>query len=135
MKHIAEVKGLDELITESGLKHKKIIEGLGFNPSTWHRKRKNFNSFTLGEINQLVEVLNNGARIEKFTAMEIFCSLQKGLGNQPDIVFRLDDVRNKLSPVLNLVSMIEDDLSEASHPLILNEVAQVKKSIAYLSQV
>ena len=41
------------------------------------------------------------------------------------------DIRNKLSPIKNLVALIEND---APKEYILKELEQVKKSIKYLSE-
>ena len=45
--------------------------------------------------------------------------------------FSIEDVRNKLTPVSNLVKMIELDVDRK---LILSQLEQVKESIKYLSQ-
>ncbi len=49
----------------------------------------------------------------------------------------LPDIRNKLSPLKNLISMIENGLVKGNveiYDLVLKEIEQCKKSIEYLSQ-
>lgn len=48
-----------------------------------------------------------------------------------------DDIRNKLSPIKNLIKMIENGLVKGSvetHDLVLKEIEQCKESIEYLSR-
>ena len=52
------------------------------------------------------------------------------------IMFSLPDIRNKLSPIKNLITMLENGLVKGTievHPLITAEINECKKSIAYLS--
>ena len=56
--------------------------------------------------------------------------------NIHDVRLSLPDIRNKLSPIKNLIAMLEDGLMEGTidvHPYIQKEIEQCKKSIAYLS--
>lgn len=51
-------------------------------------------------------------------------------------VFTSEDIRNKLSPIKNLITMFEHGLIKVNidtHNLILKEIEQCKKSIDYLS--
>ncbi len=55
---------------------------------------------------------------------------------QPDVMLSLPDIRNKLSPITNLIAMLENGLVKGNvemHDLVLKEIEQCKKSIAYLS--
>ncbi len=55
---------------------------------------------------------------------------------QTDVMFSLPDVRNKLSPIKNLIAMFENGLAKGNvemHELVLKEIEECKKSIAYLS--
>ena len=48
----------------------------------------------------------------------------------------LPDIRNKLSPIKNLIAMLENGLVKGNvemHELVLKEIEACKKSIAYLS--
>lgn len=61
---------------------------------------------------------------------------QKNQSCQTDVMLSLPDIRNKLSPIKNLIAMLENGLVKGTievHPLILKEIEQCKKSIAYLS--
>jgi hypothetical protein len=52
-------------------------------------------------------------------------------------VFGISDIRNKLSPIVNVIEMIENGLMEGTidvHSLIFEEIKQVKKSIEYLTK-
>jgi hypothetical protein len=52
------------------------------------------------------------------------------------VVLTLPDIRNKLSPIKNLIAMLEDHLCKGAikmHPLILKEIEQCKESLKYLS--
>ncbi len=56
--------------------------------------------------------------------------------NIHDVRLSLPDIRNKLSPIKNLIAMLENGLMKGTievHPLIQKEIEQCKKSIAYLS--
>jgi hypothetical protein len=60
------------------------------------------------------------------------------VGNEvlSDIMFSLPDIRNKLSPIKNLIAMLENGLVDGTievHPYILKEIEQCKVSITYLS--
>lgn len=53
-----------------------------------------------------------------------------------DVMLSLPDIRNKLSPITNLIAMLENGLVKGNvemHDLVLKEIEQCKKSIAYLS--
>jgi hypothetical protein len=55
---------------------------------------------------------------------------------QTDVMLSLPDIRNKLSPITNLIAMLENGLVKGNvemHDLVLKEIEQCKKSIAYLS--
>lgn len=55
---------------------------------------------------------------------------------QTDVMLSLPDIRNKLSPITNLIAMLENGLAKGNvemHDLVLKEIEQCKKSIAYLS--
>jgi hypothetical protein len=55
---------------------------------------------------------------------------------QPDVMLSLPDIRNKLSPIKNLIAILENGLVKGNvemHDLVLKEIEQCKKSIAYLS--
>ena len=55
---------------------------------------------------------------------------------QPDVMLSLRDIRNKLSPITNLITILENGLVKGNvemHDLVLKEIEQCKKSIAYLS--
>ena len=61
---------------------------------------------------------------------------EKGNGVLADVMLSLPDIRNKLSPIKNLIAMLENGLVKGTievHPLIQQEIEQCKKSIAYLS--
>ena len=56
--------------------------------------------------------------------------------NIADVMLSLPDIRNKLSPIKNLISMLENGLVEGNvemHDLVLKEIEACKQSIAYLS--
>lgn len=58
------------------------------------------------------------------------------VSNEDNDALSLPDIRNKLSPIKNLVAMIENGLAKGAieeNPYILKEIEQCKKSIAYLS--
>jgi len=49
----------------------------------------------------------------------------------------LADVRNKLTPIKNLIAMLENGLVQGTievHPLIIAEIEECKKSVSYLSR-
>ena len=51
-------------------------------------------------------------------------------------VLTVPDIRNKLSPIKNLIAMLENGLVKGDiemHYLVLKEIEQCKKNIAYLS--
>ncbi len=53
-----------------------------------------------------------------------------------DVMLSLPDIRNKLSPIKNLIAMLENGLVKGNvemHELVLKEIEACKKSIAYLS--
>jgi hypothetical protein len=55
---------------------------------------------------------------------------------QTDVMLSLPDIRNKLSPIKNLIAMIEIGLVKGNvemHDLVLKEIESCKESIAYLS--
>ena len=55
---------------------------------------------------------------------------------QTDVMLSLPDIRNKLSPIKNLIAMLENGLVKGNveiHPLVLKEIEACKQSIAYLS--
>ena len=55
---------------------------------------------------------------------------------QPPISILLPDIRNKLSPMANLIAMLENGLVKGNiemHDLVLKEIEQCKKNIEYLS--
>jgi hypothetical protein len=55
---------------------------------------------------------------------------------QTDVMLSLPDIRNKLSPIKNLIAMLENGLVKGNvemHDLVLKEIEQCKESIAYLS--
>ena len=61
---------------------------------------------------------------------------QKPQSCQTDVMLSLPDIRNKLSPITNLIAMLENGLVKGNvemHDLVLKEIEQCKKSIAYLS--
>ena len=63
-------------------------------------------------------------------------SEQKPQSCQADVMLSLPDIRNKLSPITNLIAMLENGLVKGNvemHDLVLKEIEQCKKSIAYLS--
>lgn len=52
------------------------------------------------------------------------------------IKLSLPDIRNKLTPITNLIIMLENGLVNGNiemHDLVLREIEQCKKNIAYLS--
>lgn len=50
---------LERLINDVGIKHKKVIELMGFkNKITWYRRRKDPQNFTIGEVLRLSEILS-----------------------------------------------------------------------------
>lgn len=53
-----------------------------------------------------------------------------------NVVLRVSDIRNKLTPIKNLIAMIEND--NLGDPriteMVQSEIAEAKKSIEYLSQ-
>ena len=56
--------------------------------------------------------------------------------NIADVMLSLPDIRNKLSPIKNLISMLENGLVKGNvemHDLVLKEIEACKQSIAYLS--
>jgi hypothetical protein len=56
--------------------------------------------------------------------------------NITDSMLSLPDIRNKLSPIKNLIAMLENGLTKGTielHPYILKEIEQCKESIIYLS--
>lgn len=55
---------------------------------------------------------------------------------QSDVSYSLPEIRNKLTPIKNLITMLENGLAMGSielHPLILKEIKSCKESIEYLS--
>jgi hypothetical protein len=53
-----------------------------------------------------------------------------------DVMLPLSSIRNKLSPLKNLIAMIENGLAKGNvemHDLLLKEIEQCKKNIAYLA--
>ena len=55
--------------------------------------------------------------------------------NIADVMLSLPDIRNKLSPIKNLISMLENGLVKGNvemHDLVLKEIEACKQSIAYL---
>lgn len=53
-----------------------------------------------------------------------------------DVMLSLPDIRNKLSPIKNLIAMLENGLVKGNvemHELVLKEIEACKESIAYLS--
>ena len=55
---------------------------------------------------------------------------------QTDVMLSLPDIRNKLSPIKNLIAMLENGLVKGNvemHDLVLKEIEACKESIAYLS--
>lgn len=53
-----------------------------------------------------------------------------------DVMLSLPDIRNKLSPIKNLIAMLENGLVKGNvemHDLVLKEIEACKQSIAYLS--
>lgn len=55
---------------------------------------------------------------------------------QTDVMLSLPDIRNKLSPIKNLIAMLENGLIKGNveiHDLIIKEIEACKESIAYLS--
>lgn len=56
--------------------------------------------------------------------------------NETDVMLSLPDIRNKLSPIKNLIAMLENGLVKGNvemHDLVLKGIEQCKKSIAYLA--
>ena len=61
---------------------------------------------------------------------------QKTQSCQTDVMLSLPDIRNKLSPIKNLIAMLENGLVKGNvemHTLVLKEIEACKQSIAYLS--
>lgn len=55
---------------------------------------------------------------------------------QADVMLSLPDIRNKLSPIKNLIAMLENGLAKGNiemHDLVIKEIEACKESIAYLS--
>ena len=53
-----------------------------------------------------------------------------------DVMLSLPDIRNKLSPIKNLIAMFENGVVKCNvemHDLVLKEIEECKESIAYLS--
>jgi hypothetical protein len=74
--------------------------------------------------------------MHKIMSTENVLNEEKGNGVLADVMLSLPDIRNKLSPIKNLIAMLENGLVKGTievHPLILKEIEQCKKSIAYLS--
>ena len=62
--------------------------------------------------------------------------LEKQLIYRQDAMLSLPDIRNKLSPIKNLIAIIEKGLVKGDvelNGLFLEEIEQCKESIAYLS--
>ena len=56
--------------------------------------------------------------------------------NSSDVMLSLPDIRNKLSPIKNLIAMLENGLVKGNvemHDLVLKEIEACKESVAYLS--
>jgi hypothetical protein len=53
-----------------------------------------------------------------------------------DVMLSLPDIRNKLSPIKNLIAMLENGLVKGNvemHDLVIKEIEACKESIVYLS--
>lgn len=69
-----------------------------------------------------------------FNQSDSICAVKQPC--QTDVMLSLPDIRNKLSPITNLIAMLENGLVKCHvemHDLVLNEIEQCKKNIAYLS--
>ena len=70
--------------------------------------------------------------VEEFVHKSCNKKILKIIDNDKSI--SIPDIRNKLSPICNLIALLESDkIKDKNHPLILQSIEQSKISIKYLS--
>lgn len=96
---------------------------------------KNKPHLAFSGLTKRVYIVNGNEKEDVTDWIDNYCTKQKL--NLPGIVskrpFTIEDIRNKLSPMSNLIALLESDNPKAKR-FIADEIEQCKFSIKYLSQ-